>query len=77
MELNCSSNGYQYTTCDAGGVIHDITLKEQLLSSTCSEDESFGISGSDVWVDNGCRASFNVQLQGMRVSIHFRLSKLK
>ena len=77
MELTCSSNGYQYTTCDAGGVIHDITLKEQLSSSPCREDESFGFSGSDVWVDNGCRASFDVQLLGMRVYMHFRFSKLK
>ena len=63
VELTCSSNGYKYATCDAGGLIHDVILKKQVSNSACKKDESFGYSGADVWVDKGCRAIFSIQLR--------------
>ena len=64
VELTCSSNGYKYATCDAGGLIHDVILKKQVSNSACKKDKSFGYSGADVWVDKGCRAIFSIQLRG-------------
>ena len=76
IELKCSSIGSQYTTCAAGGLVHAVTVKQQLSSSTCKMDETFGFSDTDVWVDGGCRARFNIKLHGMMALNHIKFPKV-
>ena len=71
VELECSSFGLYYTACAAGGIVHDINVKNQLSSSPCIENESFGFSGTDVWANKGCRAIFTIKILGMLAFEYF------
>lgn len=57
--VTCESNNGNYRECSAdtrGGV----TLARQLSSQGCWEGDTWGYDRNRIWVNNGCRAQFNV-----------------
>jgi hypothetical protein len=59
-ELPCSSGGNAYRECDAGVAISRVTLARQISSTRCRAEKNFGFKNTKVWVDKGCRGTFNV-----------------
>lgn len=45
-----------------GGVVHSMKVTKQISSSACMFEKSFGYNSTDLWVDFGCRAYFEVCL---------------
>lgn len=64
--INCSSNSYRYNTCSAPGRIMNAYVETKHSRSACIEGHSWGYSGSTIWVDKGCRATFAVRTRGRR-----------
>ena len=65
IDMDCDSVHFAYKECAVIGNARavDITLKNQHSATTCVKDENYGVlSGSGIWVDNGCRGSFVVSL---------------
>lgn len=60
--VNCDSRGYQYSECYAGGYIRRAGVSRQNSRSSCDYGSSWGIVGDRIWVNNGCRATFWVEL---------------
>ena len=61
--MDCDSWQFAYKECTVTGIGRavDITLKNQRSVTTCVKDENYGVlSDSEIWVDNGCRATFTV-----------------
>ena len=59
--VSCSSNGYHYAECPTGvQSIRWIRLLHQDSSAACIEGSSFGYYDNTVWVDDGCRGTFQV-----------------
>ena len=57
--ITCESRNGSYQSCAAdtrGGV----TLSRQLSSQGCWEGDTWGYDRNRIWVNNGCRAQFNV-----------------
>jgi len=57
--LVCESKSRQRRFCGAG-ISHNARLVKQLSGSPCEEGRSWGWDTRGVWVDNGCRAEFQV-----------------
>jgi len=62
LVLGCSSHGYAYAECPVSGAktIHSVSVKTRHSGSACTLGQSFGITGTKIWVNHGCRADFNV-----------------
>ena len=61
--MRCDSNDKLPRHCPAdtsGGV----RLYRQLSRSTCVEGRSWGYDGNGIWVEDGCRAEFEVLFRG-------------
>ncbi len=57
--VTCESRSGEYQSCSVdtrGGV----TLSRQLSSQGCWEGDTWGYDRNRIWVNNGCRAQFNV-----------------
>ncbi|HWU71553.1 MAG TPA: DUF3011 domain-containing protein [Pseudoxanthomonas sp.] len=59
--VTCGSVGNRYTTCAWNGRYGRPALIQQLSNATCREGISWGYSGNQIWVNNGCRARFGVR----------------
>jgi len=59
--LRCSSVEFRRSTCDVDGRIQSVKLTRQRSQARCVEGTTFGFSGSQVWVDQGCDGDFQVQ----------------
>jgi hypothetical protein len=61
--LKCESLHSRHTSCPIkpGAVV---TLQRQISSKPCQQGRSWGQSGSELWVENGCRAVFHVRPWG-------------
>lgn len=61
--ITCESRngGYQSCAVDTRG---GVTLSRQLSSQGCWEGDSWGYDRNRIWVNNGCRAQFNVGSSG-------------
>jgi hypothetical protein len=57
--VNCSSSGYRYNTCYVGD-IEFVRLANQISRSACIEGRTWGYTYDSIWVDQGCRANFEV-----------------
>ena len=68
VEIQCDSVDYKAASCDAGGVVIDVTLTKQYSTAKCVEGRTFGSSGSTIWVEYGCRAKFTVVISGNNIS---------
>ncbi|MET0225455.1 MAG: DUF3011 domain-containing protein [Dokdonella sp.] len=55
-EMECSSKGYAFTRC--GNRWRSARLLEQLSDSRCIENQSWGVDGEGLWVDQGCSGRF-------------------
>jgi hypothetical protein len=64
VTIECSSDGYRYETCHVGEGIIDVRLVRQISNSACNEGRSWGYTYDSIWVDQGCRATFEVVLRG-------------
>ncbi|MEP7043253.1 MAG: DUF3011 domain-containing protein [Dokdonella sp.] len=55
-EIECASAGYKFTRC--GGHWRSARLVQQLSDSRCIENQSWGVDGEGLWVDQGCSGRF-------------------
>ena len=67
--IRCESMDFKKTKCQVRlpSVHHQIksvSLMRKLSETTCIEGVAYGVSGNDIWVNNGCRAIFEVRLEG-------------
>lgn len=60
--FNCESKDNRHNECRyrSGGIV-TVHVKRQLSRVRCVFDESWGTFDGGVWVDNGCRAEFEVR----------------
>ncbi|HEY0232800.1 MAG TPA: DUF3011 domain-containing protein [Dokdonella sp.] len=54
--MECSSSGYKFTRC--GNRWRSARLLKQLSDSACTENQSWGVDGEGLWVDQGCSGRF-------------------
>lgn len=65
LEVRCSSHDFQYQRCPVrGGRIADVQLLWQDSNARCREGRTFGAGRGHIWVDQGCRGTFRVWLEG-------------
>ncbi len=57
--LTCSSDDMRRHYCDTGG--RRVTLARQRSDAACREGYTWGQDNRGVWVDQGCRADFQIQ----------------
>ncbi len=64
QRITCSSRGHNYKYCLADGRILSIFLMDQYSprSRRCVYGTTYGFSGDEVWVADGCRGTFKVIL---------------
>jgi len=59
QRFSCNSHGHGYTQCPAP---HGrIRMVQRHSNASCREGRDWGISRGTVWVDNGCRATFEAR----------------
>jgi hypothetical protein len=63
MQFNCASVDMKYRECQLP-VKGRAVLVKRLSDARCVEGQSWGQRGDRVWVDNGCRAKFEVTRTG-------------
>ncbi len=63
IRIHCASSGYRFTECHVGRLIVGGRLIRQLSHSGCREGRTFGFFDDMVWVNQGCRAIFDVELE--------------
>lgn len=59
---NCSSRNDRYVECEQPSRIVDAKAYRVHPSSRCREDRDWGFFRNILWVDNGCRATFELEL---------------
>ncbi len=57
--FSCESRNGRRTYCDVPGRGH-VEVYKQRSSKSCTYGRSWGVNGSSLWVDDGCRAEFAV-----------------
>jgi hypothetical protein len=62
--IGCESRNGRYRRCDVGGRIEGIRFDDRYSRSRCQLGRDWGVEPRAVWVDNGCRATFEVRLAG-------------
>jgi len=63
MQFNCASVDFKYRECQLP-VKGRVALVKRLSDARCIEGQSWGQRGDRVWVDQGCRAKFEVTRTG-------------
>ncbi len=63
--VTCSSDDMHRHTCDVGSN-NGIRLVRQRSDAHCDFNRTYGFHGSQIWVDRGCRADFEVTPFGRR-----------
>ncbi len=60
--IKCASTNSKYTRCEAD-IRRDerVVMKRQLSNDGCWEDETWGYDRDGIWVDEGCRAEFEIK----------------
>jgi hypothetical protein len=60
----CWSNDGDYDTCDMGFAIRNVEVRNRVSNADCRKNIDYGFTndrlGGFIWVDNGCRADFEV-----------------
>ena len=62
VSMKCSSINHKPNSCNAETMILDVIVDTKHSQSACVFNESYGFKGKSLWVDNGCRATFNVKV---------------
>lgn len=60
QRLTCSADGNRRQVCRAD-VRNEVRLVRQLSRAPCRFNSSWGYNQRGVWVDNGCRAEFEIR----------------
>ncbi|GFN74957.1 D-galacturonic acid binding lectin [Plakobranchus ocellatus] len=62
QQVSLNSNGFNYRRQVQSNVaeVRSMSLISQRSRSPCINGSSYGFYGQSVWVNNGCRANFNV-----------------
>ena len=64
FDMECASKGEAYRSCsipeDMDGDIVSLKLVDKLSNASC--DREYGVKGRRIWVDDGCRAIFEVKV---------------
>lgn len=60
-EITCSSVNRRRQYCHTGSAQGDARLVRQLSRSACIEGRDWEQTDGNVWVDNGCRATFTIE----------------
>ncbi len=58
--LTCESVGNRRRECRLRSAPSLATLERQLSNTACVQGSTFGVSGSVLWVDRGCRGRFRI-----------------
>ena len=56
--ITCSSTGYKYNSCSTNGYVTRVILRQQISKSACTYGQSWGFDSQTIWVDKGCRGTF-------------------
>lgn len=68
--ITCSSFDRRYSQCQVSTRVQQsvvgVVLLRQLSNAACIQGVTFGRTANGVWVDRGCRGTFQVQLNGRR-----------
>lgn len=59
--IGCESRGGRIASCPVGDYIQMVYLERQISRAACNEGKDWGWTGSNIWVQNGCRADFRVE----------------
>ena len=59
--IRCESVGFTTATCWAGGRISNVSIYQQYSFAPCIYGSTWGYSYEQIWVTNGCRATFAVR----------------
>ncbi|MEK2688432.1 DUF3011 domain-containing protein [Bdellovibrio sp. GT3] len=60
--MDCDSEDNKYNECWVNGRgVRSIRLYSKNSRSECVANKSFGFKGSVIWVDKGCRATFEIK----------------
>ena len=61
-QVNCDSWSFKYAACSIEDVdaVLNVKVNNKRSDSECVLGSSFGFKGGSIWVDKGCRASFDV-----------------
>lgn len=57
--ITCESNNGGRKYCGSANP-GQVTLQQQLSQASCVQGDSWGVDNQGLWVDRGCRATFNV-----------------
>lgn len=60
QRITCSADGDGYRLCPAN-VRNDVILIQQFSRAPCRLDRTWGFNRRGVWVDQGCRAEFEIR----------------
>lgn len=60
--LGCSSKNRRARRCDLPYGAVDIRFEKRRSDASCRKGRDWGIARGDVWVDNGCRATFSYRI---------------
>lgn len=60
--VDCTSGSYRYSECTVNGYIRNAGVYQQYSRSACEYGSSWGFMDNRIWVNNGCRATFWVEL---------------
>ncbi|RYE74638.1 MAG: DUF3011 domain-containing protein, partial [Oxalobacteraceae bacterium] len=63
-DVTCESNDNQHQTCRLNQGSGYVTLDRNLSKADCRQGRNWDYDRREVWVDDGCRASFKVHTYG-------------
>ena len=58
--VQCESGGYNVSYCPVNGFIVNARVTSQRSFAPCELGNTFGFQGNNIWVKDGCRATFEV-----------------
>ncbi len=60
--IQCGSENYKYRECSASSVrmVMEARLSQQHSKTSCRKGSTWGYGRQGVWVDKGCRGTFEV-----------------
>jgi hypothetical protein len=60
FQLTCWSVDYQPNQCNSPIEIHNASVAVQDSDADCIQNQTWGFTAHYIWVDDGCRATFNI-----------------
>jgi hypothetical protein len=60
-KIRCESSNSQYRHCSAETTGKTVSIAQQLSSTRCIVNDTWGYDNRGIWVDKGCRANFLIE----------------